>query len=85
MDWAEKRTYSGGGRQYARQTVLVANSTLCIVSSVVGALAVRGLPAVFQLIDGKCFLAFLPVSFCFALGLSLKMMAVNYFHAGTIK
>mmetsp|Transcript_23002 Transcript_23002/g.42344 ORF Transcript_23002/g.42344 Transcript_23002/m.42344 type:complete len:442 (+) Transcript_23002:41-1366(+) len=85
MDWAEKRTYAGGGRQYARQTVLVVNSTLCIISSVMGALLLGGLPAVLQLIDWKCMVAFLPVSFCFAVGLSLKMMAVNYFHAGTIK
>mmetsp|Transcript_8237 Transcript_8237/g.18411 ORF Transcript_8237/g.18411 Transcript_8237/m.18411 type:complete len:444 (-) Transcript_8237:85-1416(-) len=88
MDWAEKRTYmkgERGDRQYARQTVLVTNSMLCIASGIACAFAYGGFRGVLELVDPKCALAFLPVSFCFALGLSLKMMAVNYFHAGTIK
>uniref|UniRef100_A0A7S0A9L7 Sugar phosphate transporter domain-containing protein n=1 Tax=Pyrodinium bahamense TaxID=73915 RepID=A0A7S0A9L7_9DINO len=49
------------------------------------AASLGGLSALRECFDLHLFLAFLPVSLCFATGLSLKMMAVNHFQAGTIK
>lgn len=87
MDWAEKRGWdqSRTGRQYARQTVLVVNSSLAIVTGLIIAVFFGGLTGLRECFKLSIFLSFLPVSLCFALGLSLKMMAVNHFQAGTIK
>lgn len=83
MDWAEKRPYKQHrpGRQYARQTALVVESGLSMITGLALLLASgERLSAV-----GPLFLRFFPVALCFAIGLSLKMMAVNHFQAGTIK
>lgn len=87
MDWAEKRDWDPNrtGSQYARQTVLVFESGLAIVIGAAFAWASGGAAAVRGCFDLHQFLKFLPVSLCFALGLSLKMMAVNHFQAGTLK
>jgi hypothetical protein len=87
MDWAEKRSWdrSRAGRQYARQSVLVANSFLSIVSGLAASGALGGFTAVRQCFNLGMLVDFLPVSICFGVGLSLKMMAVNHFQAGTIK
>ncbi|CAK0903611.1 unnamed protein product [Prorocentrum cordatum] len=44
-----------------------------------------GSVAFWQCLDLGMFLSFMPVSICFGVGISLKMMAVNHFQAGTIK
>lgn len=88
MDWAENRGWDpqrGGQRQYARQTLLVFHSFFAIVTGLGMAGAFGGLDAVRQCCSPALFLRFLPVSLCFATGLSLKMMAVDHFQAGTIK
>lgn len=86
MDWAEKREYKGKGTtQYARQTVMVVESILSISTGLMLAMNLGGIEAVQSCLDPHLFLKFLPVACCFALGLSSKMMAVNYFQAGTIK
>ncbi|CAJ1333038.1 unnamed protein product [Effrenium voratum] len=84
MDWAEKRSWMKDrvGRQYARQTALVMESGLSVVTglSLATLLGTEGLVAFWPLV-----VRFFPVAVCFAVGLSLKMMAVNHFQAGTIK
>lgn len=87
MDWAEKRNYDTQrtGRQYARQSVLVCHGLLAISSGFAAAAYLNGWAGLMQCLDFRLFLNFLPVSLFFATGLSLKMMAVDHFHAGTIK
>lgn len=83
MDWAEKRSWmERAGRQYSRQTALVVESGLSVVTGLVLSLFLGAdkLSALWPL----C-IKFFPVALCFAVGLSLKMMAVNHFQAGTIK
>eukprot|EP00933_Yihiella_yeosuensis_P078977 TRINITY_DN90_c1_g1_i1.p1 TRINITY_DN90_c1_g1~~TRINITY_DN90_c1_g1_i1.p1 ORF type:complete len:446 (-),score=67.21 TRINITY_DN90_c1_g1_i1:97-1434(-) len=90
MDWAEKRSWQlkaegGPVRQYARQTALVVESTLSLVTGVSLAFGLGGFSAVLECFNPQRLLQFFPVAVCFATGLSLKMMAVNHFQAGTIK
>lgn len=87
MDWAENRKWDKrrSGRQYARQTVLVFHGILAITSGLTLGASINGFEGVLQCLDFHLFLQFLPVSLFFATGLSLKMMAVDHFHAGTIK
>lgn len=87
MDWAEKRSWQTDrlGRQYARQTVLVFESLLSILTGVSITVFLGGVPAMLRCFELTLMLKFLPVAVCFAVGLSLKMMAVNHFQAGTIK
>eukprot|EP00435_Cladocopium_sp_Y103_P040117 s199_g10.t2 len=83
MDWAEKRSWmERAGRQYSRQTALVVESGLSVLTGLVLSLFLGAdkLSAFWPL----C-IKFFPVALCFAVGLSLKMMAVNHFQAGTIK
>eukprot|EP00931_Biecheleriopsis_adriatica_P085520 TRINITY_DN6006_c0_g1_i2.p1 TRINITY_DN6006_c0_g1~~TRINITY_DN6006_c0_g1_i2.p1 ORF type:complete len:339 (-),score=43.86 TRINITY_DN6006_c0_g1_i2:65-1081(-) len=87
MDFAEKRSWKTNrpGRQYARQTALVVESALSILTGLAITASLGGPAAVWSCFDPELFLRFLPVAVCFATGLSLKMMSVNYFQAGTIK
>lgn len=87
MDWAEKRSWDQkrAGRQYARQTALVFESCLSICTGLSFAFACGGWEVAKQCFSPALMIKFLPVACCFALGLSLKMMAVNHFQAGTIK
>jgi len=87
MDWAEKRGWdqTRTGRQYVRQTVPVVTSSLAILTGLIIALCFGGLTGLRECFKPSLIVAFLPVSLCFALGLSLKLMAVNHFQAGTIK
>ena len=68
--------------RYARQTALVVESALSVITGLGLSLCLgaKNLSAFWEL----C-VRFLPVAVCFAVGLSLKMMAVNHFQAGTIK
>jgi len=87
MDWAENRSWkqSYSGRQYARQTALVVESCLSIVTGLGITASLGGLSATRACFDPQLLLRFFPVACLFATGLSLKMMSVNYFQAGTIK
>jgi len=88
MDWAENRGWDpkrGGKRQYARQSILVFHSAIAIVTGLLMAGGIGGVAALRECLSPRLFLRFLPVSLCFATGLSLKMMAVDHFQAGTIK
>jgi len=88
MDWAENRPWKkdhSGQRQYVRQTVPVVASSVSILTSLTWAATSGGADAVLRCFDPGRFLRFLPVSLCLAVGLSVKMMAVNHFQAGTIK
>lgn len=87
MDWAEKRSWmERAGRQYARQTALVVESGLSVATGLVVSLflGANQLDQLALAFWPLC-LRFFPVALCFAVGLSLKMMAVNHFQAGTIK
>lgn len=58
----------------------------CSIASGLAVSACMGGSSAFrQCFDWGMFLSFMPVSVCFGVGLSLKMMAVNHFQAGTIK
>jgi len=87
MDFAEKRSWDlkRSGRQYTRQTALVAESMLSIITGLGVAVLMGGPAGFWRCLDPALFLRFLPVACCFATGLSLKMMAVNHFQAGTLK
>lgn len=87
MDWAEKRGWdkNRAGRQYIRQTVPVFEAFAAIVIGLVIAGTAGGFADVKRCFDTRLFLTFLPVAVFFATGLSLKIMAVNHFQAGTIK
>lgn len=87
MDWAEKRTWdkTRTGPQYARQTALVVESALSLITGLAVSLFLGGWEGVRSCFSCVRFLRFLPVALCFTVGLSMKMMAVNHFHAGTIK
>jgi len=86
MDWAENRSWkeTRNGQQYARQTALVAESGLSVVTGLTLTVLLGGAD-VLATSFWPLFLRFLPIAVCFAVGLSLKMMAVNHFQAGTIK
>lgn len=58
---------------------------MAVATGLAVAMCFGGLAGLRQCFDLGLFLTFLPVSVCFAMGLSLKMMAVNHFQAGTIK
>lgn len=87
MDWAEKRSWDRKrrGRQYARQTALVVESGLSIITGLSVAGFLGGWSAVRSCFSAHRFMQFLPVALFFTIGLSMKMMAVNHFQAGTIK
>jgi len=88
MDFAENRLWKksrSGTRQYVRQTVPVVSSLLSLLASLAVAVASGGASAVRQCFEPGLFITFLPVSLFLATGLSLKMLAVNSFQAGTIK
>jgi len=89
MDWAEKRSWQSSRgrseRQYSRQTALVVESLLSVTTGLLFAGTMGGCTAVRQCFDLRLLLRFLPVAIGFATGLSLKMMSVNHFQAGTVK
>lgn len=87
-DWAERRTASdvqSSGRRYVRQTVLVFEACLAIVLGLLIQWLSGGLAAVQQCFNFNQFLEFAPSCLFFSVGLSLKMRAVAYHNAGTIK
>lgn len=86
MDWAEKRSWKEdrNGAQYVRQTALVVESGFSVFTGLTFALILGGVPELYSSF-WPLFLRFFPIAVFFAVGLSLKMMAVNHFQAGTIK
>jgi len=88
MDFAENRSWNKskpGSKQYARMTLLVCESLVSIVFGSLVALRLGGPAVLYQCADPEIWLQFFRVAFFFGLGISLKMMAVNHFQAGTIK
>eukprot|EP00439_Symbiodinium_sp_Y106_P013981 s6335_g2.t1 len=86
MDWAEKRSWKEdhNGAQYVRQTALVVESGLSVITGLTFTLILGGVHELYSSF-WPLFLRFFPIAVFFAVGLSLKMMAVNHFQAGTIK
>ncbi|CAE7443945.1 unnamed protein product [Symbiodinium natans] len=86
IDWAEGRTSHGEvGRRYVRQSVLVVEPFFAIVVGLAVQGNSGGLEAVRECLDYEKFLEFVPVCLFFGVGMSMKMRAVGYFNAGTIK
>ncbi|CAE6927550.1 unnamed protein product [Symbiodinium sp. CCMP2592] len=86
IDWAEGRTSQGGvGKRYVRQSVLVIEPFLAIIVGLAVQGSSGGFDAVWECLDRHKFLEFIPVCLFFGVGMSMKMRAVGYFNAGTIK
>ncbi|CAE7567744.1 unnamed protein product [Symbiodinium necroappetens] len=86
IDWAEGRTRQGDqGKRYVRQSVLVIEPFLAIIVGLAVQASSGGFDAVWECLDRDKFLEFVPVCLFFGVGMSMKMRAVGYFNAGTIK
>jgi len=86
IDWAEGRTSQGEvGKRYVRQSVLVIEPFLAIIVGLAVQGSSGGFDAVWECLDRHKFLEFTPVCLFFGVGMSMKMRAVGYFNAGTIK
>jgi len=87
VDWAESLTRNAkrSDRRYVRLTVVVFESCFAILVGLAMTVARGGLASLHSCVDPQLLLNFAPVAFFLATGLSLKMMAVNHLHAGSIK
>lgn len=87
-DWAERRTDPADakhGNRYVRQSLLVFEAALAIGFGLGMQWATSGLAGIRLCFNWSKFLEFLPNCICFSVGISLKMRALRYYNAGTIK